>query len=88
MGLFYTIWVVILNKIQPNSFNGLDSVTSSLQDVLYFTFVSLTTLGYGDVTPNLPLAKSLSILIAISGQLYVAVIIAMLVGKYASVSKD
>ncbi|MEZ5199056.1 MAG: potassium channel family protein [Bacteroidales bacterium] len=52
-------------------------------DYVYFTFVTMTTLGYGDITPELPFAKSLAVLICTSGQIYVAVIIAMLVGKYA-----
>jgi hypothetical protein len=41
-------------------------------------------LGYGDVTPVSPLAKSLTIVIAISGQLYLTILIAMLVGKFLS----
>lgn len=84
MGLFYAIWVAILFNFKPASFSGLDPVNTSFHDILYFTYVTISTLGYGDITPQLPLAKSLSILISISGQLYVAIIIALLVGKYAS----
>ena len=51
-------------------------------DYLYHSFVNYTTLGYGDITPQLPFAKSLAILMSVSGQIYLAVIIAMLVGKY------
>jgi hypothetical protein len=51
-------------------------------DYLYFGFVTLTTLGYGDVTPVSHLARSMTILIAVTGQLYMTILIAMLVGKF------
>ena len=47
---------------------------------LYFSFVTLTTVGYGDVTPVLPIARSLAVLEAVTGQLFLAVTIAKLVG--------
>ena len=53
-------------------------------DFLYFSFVTLTTLGYGDVTPVSAFAKSATIVIAVTGQLYLTILIAMLVGKYLS----
>jgi voltage-gated potassium channel len=46
----------------------------------YYSLVTLSTLGYGDITPVAPLARSLSSLEAIIGQLYIAVLIARLVG--------
>jgi uncharacterized membrane protein len=51
-------------------------------DYLYFSFVTLTTLGYGDITPLSHLSRSIAILLAITGQLYMTVLIAMLVGKF------
>ena len=53
-------------------------------DLVYYTLVTLTTVGYGDITPQLPVAKSLSTIIAITGQFYIAVVVAIIVGKYAS----
>ena len=54
----------------------------TFQDYLYFSFVTLTTLGYGDITPLAPLSRSVAVLIAITGQLYLAILVAMLVGKF------
>jgi uncharacterized membrane protein len=54
----------------------------TFHDYLYFSFVTLTTLGYGDITPLAPLSRSVAVLIAITGQLYMAILIAMLVGKF------
>ena len=48
----------------------------------YFSFVTLTTLGYGDVTPVTRLARAWAILEAVIGQLYLAVIVARVVGLY------
>jgi len=55
---------------------------------LYFSYVTVTTLGYGDITPANALARSIVIVIAISGQLYLTVLVAMLVGKYLSRPKE
>ena len=57
-------------------------------DYLYFSFVTVTTLGYGDITPANALAKSIVFLLAISGQLYLTLLVAMLVGKYLSRPKE
>jgi len=62
------------------SFAG--SAGSGFHDFLYFSFVTLTTLGYGDVTPVSHIAKSVTLIIAVSGQMYMTILIAMLVGKY------
>lgn len=56
-------------------------------DFIYFSFVTLTTLGYGDVTPISHLSRSTALLIAVTGQLYMTVLIAMLVGKFLAQSK-
>jgi len=47
--------------------------------LLYFSFVTQTTMGYGDITPATPLARSLATLQAIAGQLYLTVLVARLV---------
>jgi len=58
------------------SFNN---IKGNLKEFLYFSFTSLTTMGYGDVTPVHPLARSLANLEALIGQLYPAILIARLV---------
>jgi hypothetical protein len=51
---------------------------------VYYSFVTISTLGYGDITPLSSLARSLSIIEAVTGQLFIAVLIAWLVGVYIS----
>lgn len=60
--------------------NGVPQVS----DFQYFGLVTLSTLGYGEIVPVSPIARSVSTLITIVGQLYIAIILAMLVGKFSS----
>ena len=55
-----------------------------LLDYIYFSFVTMSTLGYGDIAPTRIETQTLAYLMAIAGQLYLAIIIALLVGKYVS----
>lgn len=57
-------------------------------ELVYFSFVTMTTLGYGDVTPVLPLARSLAILQAVTGTMFLGVLIAGLVGRVSGSRGD
>jgi voltage-gated potassium channel Kch len=76
LGLFY--WV--LEQIRPGSF----AATSALSRVgaIYFSFVTLATLGYGDIVPRSDVARGLAIVEGVGGQLFLAVLVARLVGLY------
>jgi voltage-gated potassium channel len=58
-----------------------------ISDYIYFGFVTLSTLGYGDVTPTSHLSRSTAVLIAITGQMYMTILIALLVGKFLARSR-
>ncbi len=88
LGTLFGIITVILLLVSPGAVVFHDAIDPSLADIFYFTFVTMTTLGFGDVLPVTDPAQSLSILIALSGQLYIAIIVAMLVGKYISGIRD
>ena len=75
-----------LYHLDTGAINFAGGTAQGFHDFLYFSFITLTTLGYGDVTPVSPLAKSLSIVIAVTGQLYLTILVALLVGKYISSS--
>ena len=49
---------------------------------MYYSLVTLTTLGYGDITPVTPLARNLAAFEAAMGQLYIAILVARLVGLH------
>ena len=57
-------------------------------ELVYYSFVTLTTLGYGDITPVHPLARSLATFEAVVGQLYLAVLVAALVGTLLAQARE
>lgn len=61
-----------------------ENATSELSNIIYYSFITVTTIGYGDIVPVSQLAKSLSILFGIIGQLYLTIIIALIIGKFLS----
>ncbi len=73
-----------IEVIQPGSFAVADAQTVSYAVALYYSFVTITTLGYGDIFPVTTAAKSCAILEAIVGQLYLVITIALLVGVHVS----
>lgn len=68
----------------PESFTGAISKPFHMGDLAYFSLVTIATLGYGDIIPASNTARMISVLEAVLGQFYVAVIIAVLVGTYIS----
>jgi hypothetical protein len=88
IGLMWGFVYLILESLCPGSFLIERATTNNLADFMYYSFVTLSTLGYGDIVPLSSPARSLSALEAIMGQLYIAVLIARLVGIHISQSSD
>jgi len=82
LGVIASSLFIIIDLFVPNSFNSIDAVRGSFNSYIYFGFVTLSTLGYGDITPTAPLARSLSIFTAIAGQLYLVIVMALIIGNY------
>ena len=56
-------------------------------DLLYFSYITLTAVGYGDIVPVHKVAKSMSLLLGIIGQLYLAILVGIIVGKYLTAER-
>lgn len=98
IGLTAGLVMSAVETIQPNSFEPLESPLPVLfganSNVLetapyfghinYYAFVCLTTLGFGDITPTLPLARMLSVVTSVAGPLYLATVMGVLIGRYTS----
>jgi hypothetical protein len=87
---FYGHAFAITARINPASFRG-GVASGSLSDWIYYSFVTLTTLGYGDIVPVSQTARSLSVGESLTGQLYIAVLLAHLVSMRVSgtvITKD
>jgi Ion channel len=80
--LFFFVLYRLLEVLLPNPFVGLPPAGSehaSGAALLYFSFTTLTTAGYGDITPLHPLVRGLANLESVIGQLYPATLLARLV---------
>ena len=86
-----------VETIQPGSFEPLDiPITNAagqnntvlvsapvFAQINYFAFICLTTVGFGDINPELPLARMLAVITGIAGPLYLAVVMGVLIGRYS-----
>jgi hypothetical protein len=81
IGLVFVALYTLVGAYSPNAFSGLTVAArvSLPSDLVYFSFTTLTTLGYGDIMPIHPIARSLSNIEAIIGQVYPATLLARLV---------
>ena len=87
IGLLFVFLYGAIAVVGSNNFfaQGTDG-TRSLR--LYFSFVTLATLGYGDYTPAHELGRTLAIVEALFGQLYLVTVIALLVSRIRSVERN
>jgi hypothetical protein len=87
----FTFAFEIVELLQPGSFSGIPDQARSHRSelgssMLYFSFVCITTMGYGDIVPVSGIARPLAVLEGVFGQLYLAVMIARLVGLHIASS--
>jgi Ion channel len=78
-GISWAYGYVIVMRFNSHAFQSTIGVSQSPAEWMYFSFVTLTTLGYGEITPLSTPARSLAIGEALTGQLYLAVLLARLV---------
>jgi voltage-gated potassium channel len=85
MALMWSLLYGVLEAAHPGSFN-LPAGTPQTQPGLfhYFSLVTITTVGYGDITPVTPAARAFANLEAVVGQLYLVILVSWLVGTYVS----
>jgi len=86
IGLAWGIGYSLLEIYRPSSFELGNIPKANVTRLFYFSYTTMTTLGYGDITPLSPPAQFLSVMEALTGQLYLAIIIARLVGMHISQS--
>lgn len=87
MGVLFAFLYTFVAAVEPEAFTGdvlLGDGRFSGQTFIYFSYVTMTTLGYGDITPNIQISATLVYVQALIGQLYVAIMIARLVALYST----
>lgn len=86
IGLIWAVLYTMVLVVWPDAFNGIEPGNwyDNLAVTTYFSFVTLTALGYGDISPSRPIAEVLVVLEAVAGIFYVATVVASLVGAMIS----
>ena len=92
LGGIFTLIYFLIEVVHPGSFFidpkfNTDGILNAL-DFMYYSFSTLTTLGYGDIIPVSSHARSFAILEAVLGVMYLAIIISRLVGLYITQAKN
>ena len=91
LGLVFAIAFLLVEHFSPGSLQGLESSVwqENLETVIYYSMVTLTTVGYGDITPAAPITMFLAYMEAVIGIMYTTVLIASLIGmRFSSFHDD
>ena len=81
MAIMWSFIYRVLETLHPDSFSFAQNAVGEKRTLFtYYSFVTITTLGYGDITPTTGVAKAFSVLEAVIGQIYLVVLVARLVG--------
>lgn len=88
LALWWTAAYTLTARLVPGSFSGLPPDAKEIQgfEALYFSLITLTTVGYGDIAPLTRPARMLAMVEALTGTLYMAVLVARLVSQHSSLS--
>lgn len=92
LGLIWSFVYMLIELVYPHSFSGIygtesisvSSISEVFSQLFYYSYVTLTTLGYGSISPQSIIASSLASMEAIVGQLFIAIFIARLVGLHTA----
>ena len=90
LGFAFGAVFYLVNILDPRSFAASAdlAIRGENPDLMYFSFVTLATLGYGDITPRTNVARSLAVIEALIGMLYIAIFMARLVSMYSVATED
>jgi voltage-gated potassium channel len=89
LGLIWAVLYASIVYLSPGAFaDDALNASSSFYEFVYYSFVTLTTLGYGDIAPAGGITKALAYMEAMVGQLYIAILIAGLVGSHLASRKQ
>lgn len=79
----------LLETLSPGSFVINHPVsTHQLFDFVYFSFVTMATLGYGDIIPSNEFGKTLAVFISLFGQLYITIFLSIIISKFIKQQED
>ena len=84
LGILGATLFTILLHFNPDAYSNVDDTIRMFDKMLYFSFVTLTSIGYGDITPVTPLAEKVTAFFGLIGHFYSVVVVGVIVGKYVA----
>ncbi|HOW25586.1 MAG TPA: ion channel [Bacteroidales bacterium] len=87
-GIIFAVICSTLDKIYTGAYTEMAVTGPHIYEFVYYSFITMATVGYGDIVPKIPETRALAVLIGITGQLYMTVIVAILVGKFLQQSSE
>jgi len=91
VGIMFGLFYMLIEAFLPGSFTNLytnENIDDFSDKLFYYSFVTLTTLGYGDITPVRPIAKTVAFIEAIVGVFYMAILVGTLIGLFLNRARD
>lgn len=88
IGVLFFFIFALLDVVYQDTVSIDMRIHGSADQIFYFSFVTLTTIGYGDITPTSVLGQKIAILEALFGQFYIAAIMATIVGKFLNAKSN
>ena len=89
IGLLGSILAAIIHCLLPNAYNfTVDPKIHMFENYVYFSFMTVTTVGYGDILPIHPASRMLSVFLSVSAQMYSTIVMGILIGKFISTKKS
>lgn len=84
LGFIGSFLFTLIEIASPNAYSNLGSGDIKYQNLTYFSFISLLTIGYGDIVPLSPMAKKMAVLMGLVGNFYFTFVTAVIIGKYVN----
>lgn len=75
---------MFVHLLYPESFSNIREGELASSDLAYFSYITLLTIGYGDIVPTSIAARGIAMFLGLVGQFYLVVVMSLLVGKYLS----
>ncbi|RLD46549.1 MAG: hypothetical protein DRI86_02885 [Bacteroidetes bacterium] len=83
IGVVATILNTTVILFYPDAISITD-LSNKAGNIIYYSYITLSTIGFGDICPKSPMARNIAVFIGLAGQLYLTIIIAFIIGKISS----
>ncbi len=82
LGLIWAVLYLMTLEFFPQAFNGIEYQhwSDNMSDAIYYSYITMTSVGYGEITPAVTLSRTLAYMQSVTGTFYLAVVVATLVG--------